>query len=158
METNQIALQLSTKKAGQIYGVTVTRPGKVRKGVTDEIFKTSVMQGQLTEYAKRKPVRKAVEAGEREPVKLPSHIKESVSVDGVRFWLGYNGEYYLPVCQNGNKPKVTWTRNGEEVSFAEIESDLLASEKPRQVTKEEVEEKGQALFFAPNVKNVAAIH
>ncbi len=157
MNVTKIAEILSAKPSGSFYSVKVNRPGKVRKGVADNITKVSVFQGMLAEYSNRKPVKDAVESGERDAPVMPSWA-ESVEIDGLRFWRNIKtGQHYLPVCISGNPAKAQWYRNGEAVTLDEIKDNLLASEYATKPTKEETEEKGQAQFVAVSVDNIETI-
>lgn len=157
MTVSQIASILTAKQGGSFYSVKVNRPGKVRKGVADNITKVSVFQGMMAEYSNRKPVKDAVDAGDRNAPVMPVWA-ESVEVEGMRFWRNIKtGQHYLPVCVTGNPSKATWFRNGEEVTLDAIKDSLLASEYAPKPTKEETEEKGQALFVAVSVDNIESI-
>ena len=157
MTTEQIASILSAKRGGTFYTVTVNRPAKVRKGVSDTIIKRSVMQGMMADYANRKAVREAVESGDRDAPEMPAWA-ESIEINGVRFWRNRNsGAEYLPVCITGNNARTTWFRNGAEVALEEIAEALLASEiKPRQ-DKDELADKGQVPFVAVTVGNIESV-
>jgi hypothetical protein len=158
MTEQEIAKILLARKRGQFFSVRVNRPGKVRKGVSDNITKVSVVQGILAEYSNRKPVREAVESGLREAPEMPSWA-ESVIVEGLRFWRNIKtGQHYLPVAITGNPAKPQWYRNGEPVTLDDIRENLLASELAQKPTKAETEAKGQAQFIAVGVENIEAIH
>jgi len=157
MTVETIAQILAAKQGGSFYSVKVNRPGKVRKGVADNITKVSVFQGMLAEYSNRKPVKDAVEAGERDTPIMPTWA-ESVEIEGMRFWRNVKtGQHYLPVCVTGNPSKAQWFRNGEAVTLEQIKDNLLASEYATKPTKEETEEKGQALFVAVSVENIESL-
>ena len=158
MTTIEIANALASKSAGQFFTIRTRRDGKVRKGTADSIQKVSTMQGMLTDYARRKAVREAVESGERDAPELPKHIAESFTEGGVRFWRGHNGKVYFPVCLTGNAPKSQWYRNGAEVTLDDIREALLASETAPRPDKTETEERGQALFVAVGIESVEAVH
>mgnify|MGYP000881272647 CR=1 FL=1 len=124
MNVTEIARILSAKQGGSFYSVKVNRPGKVRKGVADNITKVSVFQGMLAEYSNRKPVKDAVEAGERDAPAMPTWA-ESVEIEGMRFWRNVkNGNLYLPVCVTGNPSKAQWFRNGEPVNLDDVKDAL----------------------------------
>ena len=157
MTVSQIASILTAKQGGSFYSVKVNRPGKVRKGVADNITKVSVFQGMLAEYSNRKPVKDAVVAGERDAPMMPVWA-ESIEIEGMRFWRNVkNGNLYLPVCVTGNPSKAQWYRNGEQVNLDDVKDALLASEYATKPSKEETEEKGQALFVAVSVENIESI-
>ena len=157
MTVSQIASILTAKQGGSFYSVKVNRPGKVRKGVADNITKVSVFQGMLAEYSNRKPVKDAVVAGERDTPIMPVWA-ESIEIEGMRFWRNVkNGNLYLPVCVTGNPSKAQWYRNGEPVNLDDVKDNLLASEYAPKPSKEETEEKGQALFVAVSVENIESI-
>ena len=158
MQVEEIVRKLNDRQKGQIFTVVVERPADVYKTVTDTIVKRSEFQGQLCDYARRAPVREAVEAGDREAPELPSHIKESFEVEGIKFWRNKNEKtIYLCIPNTGNPPKVEWFLNGEPVSKDAIKHMLKASETASKPSKETVESKGQALFFAPKVENVKEV-
>lgn len=154
MTIEQIAQTLSQRGAGEIFTVEMIRPAKVRKGVSQDIKKHSVFQGQHCDYANRSPVREAIEAGVRDEPQLPGHIAYSFQEDGVRFWQGKNGEVYLPVVIFDGHNKTTWYSNGAEVAKSDIAMYLLASEnsKPKDNT-----DKGQVPFVGINVQNILDI-
>lgn len=158
MNTATIAAEISKKQKGQFFTLEILREAKTRKGVGVEILKRSVCQGMASvDYARRTAVMAAVEAGNREAPQLPSWIEESfTSEEGVRFWRGKNGKEYLPVCITKHLNTV-WIVNGQEVPFDTIKEFLLASEYPKKVDKEELEEKGQVPFIGVGVENIAAI-
>lgn len=157
MTVQQIAQILTAKQGGSFYSVRVNRPGKTRKGVSDTITKVSTFQGMMAEYSNRRPVREAVENGERDAPVMPVWA-ESVEVEGLRFWRNIKtGAHYLPVCVTGNPAKAQWFRNGEEVTLDDIKDALLASEYAPKPSKEETEEKGQAQFVAVGVENIESI-
>lgn len=160
MDIIQIAQALSQKPKGTIFTYRIERKAKTRKSYDGgTITKTSIAQGMVgTDYANRKPVREAVENGERDAPELPSHIEEAFITDGIRFWRGKNGEIYFPVCATGNKSKTSWAIDGEEVSLDEIKDYLLSSELPKEVNKDDLADKGQVPFIAVNINNIAAIH
>lgn len=154
MQINEIAKRLENRQPGTFFTVKMRRPAKVRKGVTDQIEKESEAYAQLCDYAARKPVREAVEAGERDAPELPSHIAEVFRIGAVRFWRGHNGKVYLPCVVNGGPTaKATWLRNGEPVDKAEIEPMLLASETAKRTEPKE----GQAAFFGVSIENILEI-
>lgn len=160
MKTQEISQALDAKQRGTIFTLVTRRPAKIRKSAGDmNIEKVAIMQGMVgTQYADRKPVREAVENGERDAVELPGHIRESFQVGKTRFWRGNNDNEYLPVCITGNKSQVTWLLDGEEVSFEEIKDHLLASEYAKSPSKDDLAEKGQVPFVGINVENIQAIH
>lgn len=155
MTTNQIAEALANTRKGQFFSVTIQRPAKVFKGVTDTIVKTTTVTAQNADYAARAAVREAVESGDREAPVLPSFVTNVVVIDGVKFWEGKNGFYLpVPVTNHGNP---VWTRNGVEVKKEDISDLLLASEKSEPVSKDDLADKGQVPFIAVNVDNIIAI-
>lgn len=157
MNVTEIARILTAKQGGSFYSVKVNRPGKVRKGVADNITKVSVFQGMLADYSNRKPVKDAIEAGERDAPVMPVWA-ESVEIEGMRFWQNTKtGQHYLPVCVTGNPAKAQWYRNGEPVNLDDVKDSLLASEYATKPSKEATEAKGQALFVAVSVDNIESI-
>ncbi len=160
MNISEIAKALNQKPKGTIFTYTIGRKAKTRKSYDGaEIIKKSVAQGMVgTDYANRKPVREAVENGERDAPELPSHIAETFTVDGIKFWRGSNGNVYFPVCATGNKPQTQWLIDGESVDLDEIKDFLLASEYAKSPSKEDLADKGQVPFVAVNIENIEAIH
>lgn len=157
MNAQAIANALNTRNTGQFFTVLMRRPAKTFKGVSEVVEKESEMQGILCDYANRAPVKAAVADGMRDEPELPSHIEKSFKIGNVRFWQGKNGKTYLPVPATGNTPKAKWFLNGEEVTKAEVEPYLLASETRPQPTKDELEEKGQARFFGIDIANILEV-
>lgn len=155
MTKEQIASIIKDRK-GQFFTITVQRPAKTLQGAPN-IEKRSEYQGQNCDYANRSPVRTGVEEGNREAPVLPSHIKEVVMIEGVKFWLGHNGQYYFPMPITGNKPKVAWYLENELSTFENVQQFLYASEKTKKPTKEETEEKNQVLFNAIKIENIVSI-
>lgn len=157
MRTAAIAEAISKKQKGQWMTLDIRRPAKVRKGVEAAIEKLSTVQGMASvDYARRTAVLAAVEAGNREAPELPSWLEESFILEDVRFWRGKTGKECLPVCVTKHL-NTTWLLNGVEVDFESIKSMLLASEYPKKVGKEELEQKGQVPFIGVGVENIAAI-
>jgi len=145
-------------RQNQFFTIKVRRPAKVRKSLpAPAIEKESLYQGLLCDYARRAPVREAVEAGEREAPVLPSHIKEVYHINGVKFWRGNNEQEYFPMPISGNKPKVTWYADGHEVPFDDIKMYLLASETNTKPAKAEVEENNQVLFNSIKLENIVEV-
>jgi len=122
-----------------------------------DIQKQSTYQGILCDYASRKPVREAVEQGEREAPKLPTHIADVFHIQGVKFWRGKDGQVYFPMPISGNKPKVKWLANGTEVPYDEVKSYLLACETYKKPEKSAIEDNNQAQFNAIKVENILEI-
>lgn len=158
MTANEIATILSAKRGGSFFTVQTARPAKVRKGVEAVIVKTSVMQGMIADYANRKAVREAIEAGDRDAPEMPSWA-EAVEIGGVRFWRNLkSGAHYLPVVLSGNKARSEWTMDGQAVSVDDIRELLLASETAPKPSKDDLADKGQVPFIAVGVDNITAIH
>ena len=75
----------------------------------------------------------------------------------VKFWAGKNGKTYLPVPLAG-KSTVTWFLNGNEVEYAQVESFLLASDKPKErKDAEELAENGQVPFVGIDTENILEV-
>lgn len=143
------------RNAGQVFTVYLRRLAKTRVGTPYTIEKETRIQGQLTEYGHRKPVRAAIAAGTRIEPTLPSHIAESFYVAGIRFWRGHNGKVYLPIVLfNKRNTRVTWYQNGKHVDRAAIESYLLASELGNHSDRDA---DGQVPFIAVDVSNITDI-
>lgn len=156
MTTKQIAEVLANTRKGMFFSVTVRRAAKTFKGVTAHIVKTTTMTCQNADYAARKAVREAVEAGEREAPVLPSYVTEVFTEGGVKFWRGKNGSVYFPVpVTNAGTP--TWEMDGAQVQKCDIEHLLLASEKSAPADKEDLADKGQVPFIGVNIDNIIAI-
>jgi len=152
-----IANTLGNRK-NQFFTIKVRRPAQVRKSLpAPSIEKESLYQGLLCDYARRGPVRDAVESGEREAPVLPSHITEVFHINDVKFWRGKNGQEYFPMPISGNKPQVTWYADGREVPFDDIKEYLLACETNKKPTKETVEEKNQVLFNSIKLENIVEV-
>ena len=163
MDAQAISEVFATKPKGSIFQITVKRPCKCYKGITDVVEKESHYQGQFTDYSRRAAVREAVEAGERDAPELPSYVEESFFVGDVRFWRGKEkdgkpGQEYFPMPVTGNKAKVTWYLNGESCNYDAVEAILTAADKIKeQPTKEELAGKGQVPFNAIKLENIVAI-
>jgi len=158
MDAVSISKALEGRKQGSFFSITMRRPAKTLKGVTEVVEKQTVMTGQLCDYSARAAVKNAVAEGEREAPELPSHISHSFTEGGVKFWMGKNGSVYLPMPLAGNKSKVTWFLGGEPVEYAEVESFLLASDKPKErKDKDELAELGQVPFVGINVENILEV-
>lgn len=154
MEAREIAEKLEGRKAGSFFSLTTHRAVKTFKGCESIIEKESIMQGMLCEYSNRAAVKDGVEDGIREEPELPTWVKEKFKLGNCNFWLGNTGEVYLCVPLTGNEPKAKWFMDGEECNYADVEPFLLASEKPKRVSKDELAEKGQVPFCGINVKNI----
>ena len=154
MHETTIAQALENRQRGGFFTLYVDRPANTRKGVTQDIRKQSVLQGQLCDYANKKIVREAVEDGIRDTPVLPSYVKEQFVLQNVSFWRGNNGQVYLPVPLVGNKPQVTWIMDGVEVAKEDIAPLLLASELRESQPNEEA---GQVAFVGIKVENIVEV-
>lgn len=164
MNASDIIKALATRQAGGALSIVVNRPAKVLKalaGEAGEIRKVSRYSLQLASYARRQPVREAVESGEREAPKLPAWVERSEKLgNGLNFWIGKNRKQYLalPVFGDKGSARVEWLRDGRPVEKIEIARFLLASELADHPSKSETEEKGQAQFNAITLENIAEIN
>jgi len=154
MHESTIAQALENRQRGGFFTLYVDRPANIRKGVAEDIRKQSVFQGQLCDYSAKKIVREAIADGTRDEPVLPSYVKESFYVGNVRFWRGQNGQVYFPVPLVGNKPQVTWTKDGTVVTRDEIAPLLLASELRESTPSEE---KSQVAFVGIKVENIVEV-
>lgn len=111
----------------------------------------------VTDYARRTPVKEAVESGARLAPELPGHILESFFIGDIRFWRGKSGKEYFPVNVTGNAAKAQWFLNGSPVTLDSIKELLLAEEYRVKPTKEAVEAKGQVIFNAITLENVSDV-
>ena len=159
MNITTLSKKLSSKPKGSIAWITVKRPAKLRAAFKSEnIEKVSRFPFQVgIDYAKRSPVKDAVEAGERAAPELPKHIKEAFVSDGIKFWRGHNGKIYLPIPSSGEMKRSEWLQDGSPVESELIREKLLASEFSKRQSKSEAESKGQVLFFAPTIENIEEI-
>ena len=157
MLTQEIADILKLKPKGGFYTLKTKRPAKTFKGTTFAVDKESVFQGILCDYAARGPVKTAIASGDRNDPELPSYIKESIFVDGIRFWSGNNGETYLPVSISGNHARVQWYLDNKPCNKSDVELVLMASEKTEKPSKEDLADKGQVPFAAINIKNILEV-
>lgn len=127
------------RKAGETQkGVNVRlsweRDCKVKKACSDIIRKRTETVGRVgIDYSNQKAVIEAREAGELPAVEQPIWY-------GAGEWVTFpyvirhvkTGQLYLRLYRGTSltfRPSVQYTRNGQPVTFEEIESDLLASEK-----------------------------
>lgn len=157
MDAKTIADTLRDKKLGQFFSVTMQRPAKTLKGVTEVVEKRTTMMGQLCDYARRGAVVAAVKDGTRDEPELPSHISHSFNDGNVKFWAGNNGKTYLPVPLAG-KSTVTWFLNGQEVDYAQVEPFLLAADKPKErKDADELAESGQVPFVGIDIENILEV-
>jgi len=158
MDAQTIASQLADKKPGQFFTVLVRREAKTYKSYDGAVIeKESVMQGILCDYANRAPVKNAVEDGMRDEPELPVHIDHAFKIGNVKFWQGKNGKVYLCVVATGNEPKAQWYLGGEPCKKEDVAPFLMASESPKKVEKEDLEEKGQVRFFGISLENVLEV-
>ena len=158
MDAVSISKALETRKTGSFFSLTMKRPAKTLKGVTEVIEKETVMTGQLCDYSARAAVKNAVAEGSRDEVELPSHISHSFKEGNVKFWAGKNGKTYLPMPLAGNKSKVTWYLGGEPVEYSEVEPYLLASDKPKErKDRDELAELGQVPFVGIDIENILEV-
>jgi len=160
MTVEEIALALQDRQ-NKLFSIEVRRSANLRAAFKNLVIeKKSNYQGILCDYARRGPVREAIESGERDAPVLPSHIQEVFYCDGVKFWRGKNGEVYFPMPITGNNVKVVWFLNNEPVPFDDIKEYLLSSEIPKVTSAEKkasTEDKGQALFNAIKITNIQRI-
>ena len=160
MKKNEIVEALASRARGTFATLTVNRAAKVRKAFEAvDLRKESKIQFQIgIDYASRRPVRDAVEAGEREAPELPPYVASVEVIEGVRFWNHTNGNVSLPLPQGGNgTTRSQWLLNGSPVEESEIAGMLLASEQTNKQTKAEAESKGQALFNTIKLENIVSI-
>lgn len=152
-----IAAAIEGRGKGQYYSLVMRRPGKLRKSAGDmNIVKESRVTGQLADYSHRSSVRTAVEEGERDAPELPGYVERVSYIGNVKFWHGRNGKTYLPVTV-AQSHTAQWYWNDAPVEIATIAEYLLASETAERESKAEIEEKGQAQFFAVSLDNIASI-
>jgi hypothetical protein len=158
MDIKEIAAVLGRRAKGAIFTVYADCPANgiaaAYKG--KNIRKRSVYQAMLADYANRAPVKTAVADGDRAPVELPSHIKESFHVGHVKFWLRKDGKIQMP-CVMVKSLKAEWILDGKVVDQSVIAPFMQPSALAPKPTKAETEEKGQALFCAPYVDNITDV-
>jgi len=156
MNQESIISALATRQAGQLFHVSMRRPCKTRKGVTANITKASKFTCQLSSYARRGPVREAVESGDREAPQTPSWVVKSEERNGLRFWYHANGQAYLaaPVVNLG---AVEFERDGKPATLSDLASELLASELKEKDSKEELAARGQVRFVAVKLENILEV-
>lgn len=159
MEKSEIIRILSQRSKGQLVQVVVDRPAKVKKAFADlNLRKVSSYALQLAQYANRAPVKASVENLEREAPETPSWVYRVERHEcGATFWHHENGKQYLALPVFGEKAKSHWLKDGIETSIDKISEFLLASETAKRQTKSEAESKGQALFNAILLENIASI-
>jgi len=160
MTVDEIALALQGRQ-NKIFTIVVKRRANLRAAHKNlAIEKKSKYQGILCDYARRGPVREAIESGERDAPVLPSHIQEVFYCEGVKFWRGKNGEIYFPMPVTGNSAQAVWLFNNEPVPLDDIKEYLLASELPKATYAEEkakAEENGQVIFNSIKIGNIQQI-
>lgn len=160
MKKEQVIAALATRARGTFATITVNRAAKVRKAFEAvDLRKESKIQFQIgVDYANRRPVREAVESGEREAPELPAYVASVETVDGVKLWHHTNGNISLPLPQGGNgATRSQWLLGGQPVEESEIAGMLLASELKTKQNKEETEAKGQAMFNTIKLENIVSI-
>ena len=140
MNKKQIIAVINSKPKGGFVSLEGARPAKVKKSCSDLIVKHSVFQMRVGHsYYNQKATIEAHESGEREkhaPEKL-WHEKSDLG-DAFRKHKK-TGEEYVSGQPTGNKAVVKWFRNGREVPFSNVETDLYSSEKKS--------EKGDNMFY-----------
>lgn len=159
MEKIDLIRALVARNKGTSLSVVVNRPAKLRKAASGlDIRKRSRFSLQLASYAARKPVKQAVEAGDRQAPELPSWVSHAEDIgNGLRFWIGKNGQIYLALPRFGSKAESEWLENGKPVPQSKVAAYLLASETRKRESKEETEAKGQAGFNAIKLENIEAV-
>ena len=160
MHKRAIIEALEGKKKGGFYTVETQRPAKMRKGVTLNIEKHSTVQGMLADYANRAAVKLAVQDGTRDEPELPTWVEKVEKLganEAVKFWIGKEGQVYLPVTLTGNQPQSEWLLDGKKVDVEEIREYLLASEFPKRTDKDELADKGQVPFMAVKIENIVSV-
>lgn len=167
MKKQEIINALAARQAASFCRVVVNRPVEVLSKLAEQagdIRKETEYKLQLAIYARRKPVKDAVDAGQRDAPELPSHIaKAEIAGNGLKFWIGHSGQEYLalPVFGDNANFKVKWTRNGKPVKVESIVGYLTSAEK-REITrasteKLEKESQGQAVARGVKLENVKEI-
>lgn len=158
MDAVSISKALEGRQTGTFFSITMRRPAKTFKGVTEVIEKMTIMTGQLCDYSARAAVKNAVADGERDAPELPSHISHSFKEGNVKFWQGNSGKIYLPMPLAGNKSKVTWFMGGEVVDYATVEPYLTSADRQKEhKTKEELAEVGQVPFVGIDIENILEV-
>ena len=114
-------------KKGTFTNLMTSRPGKVRKGVTDNIEKVTMYKGVRfgISYDNIKQTQDKRESGEipTENAGLPWG-----AWDNYPFTISHKDNQYLRFYANKDQIKTVWKRNGEVVKKDEVKDLLLASE------------------------------
>jgi len=135
MDKKQIITVINSKPKGSFVSLEGERPAKVKKSCLDLIVKHSVFQMRVGHsYYNQATTKAAHESGEREKYS-PEKLWHEKSELGEAFRKHKkNGTEYVSGQPTGNKAVATWFRNGQKVTFSDVENDLLASEKKTEKT------------------------
>lgn len=159
MKATEIMEKLAARRPGAMLSVVVNRPAKVRAAFKGKnLRKRSRFSLQLASYGARKPVKEAVESGERSEPETPKWVANKFKLEnGLTFWEHSNGTRYLALPRFGAKAESEWLKDGSPIHIDSISEMLLASETAKRPSKEETEAKGQAGFNAIKLENIEAV-
>ncbi len=146
MNPHQIAEKLASRARGGIFSIISRRPCKTLKGCPFVIEKLTKQQGILAEYSARKSVKEGIESGERDEPELPKGVRSCYKIGNVKFYEYMNGNTGVAVPLAGNPAISIYYVDGVETPKEKIEHFLLASEKIKPESKEEL----QKIFHAPH--------
>lgn len=155
MTPQQIAEKLSTKQSGQIFSLVWRRQCRVKKGIEKLVEKETTAQSQLADYANFAPVKQGILSGERLPPEAPKGTKEVFYIGKAKFFNMMSGKTCLAVPLSGNPPVAKYYVDGKLSAEPDF---LLASEKVKLESKEELSRLHQVPYKLVNVQDIVCIN
>jgi hypothetical protein len=121
---------INNRAKGTFITVNTYRPCKVKKACIDLITKGTKMQLRVGHnYYSQATTKEAHESGQRE-IYTSEKLWHKKSEKGAAFREHKkNGKVYLAGQPSGNKATRQFFRNGNAVSFEDVENDLMSTEK-----------------------------
>jgi hypothetical protein len=154
-----IAAKASFEPNAPIGSLLYRKPLKTLKGVNSSVEKQARLTVKLCAYARLKAVREAVANEEREAPTLNRNLlPDSVTptaIKGVYFATTVKGNRVICLPDLGPNGKPIYYLDGQETEKDNVKKLCLASEFPAHLpTKQELSDKGQALFKMIGLDNI----
>lgn len=154
MTPQQIAERLASRQKGQIFSIVYRRNCKVKKGTPHFVEKQTHAQAILAEYGNRAPVKEGVLNKERLPPEAPKGTEEIFYIGNAKFYKMTSGKTCLGFPLSGNEPTIQYFVDGQPSAEPDY---LLASEKAKQKSKEDLAANNQAQFKLINCEDIVDV-